>query len=126
MPRPHVAALVHDAWNSRVSGLLRERGWGTRIVPHVGYGSTLFVRVMGRVVMDRGGRDGTDERPRRPRRFRPDAAPSALRDPAVAARLRELLDGEVVGGTPEAFRALMTTEIARWRQLIEARRITAD
>lgn len=86
MPRPHVAALVHDAWNSRVSGLLRERGWGTRIVPHVGYGSTLFVRVMGRVVMDRGGRNGTDDRPRRPRRFRPDIEPSALRDPAVDNR----------------------------------------
>ncbi|MFL1461600.1 tripartite tricarboxylate transporter substrate-binding protein [Roseococcus sp. DSY-14] len=54
------------------------------------------------------------------------ATNEALRDPAVAARLGEMLDGEVVGGTPEAFRALMTTEIARWRQLIEARRITAD
>lgn len=54
------------------------------------------------------------------------ATNEALRDPAVQGRLGEMLDGETAGGTPEAFRGLMTTEIARWRQLIEARRITAD
>ena len=58
MARPHVAALVHDAWNRRVERRLRGRGWGTRIIAHEGYGSTLFVRVLGRVVMDRtGGRE---------------------------------------------------------------------
>jgi phosphatidate phosphatase APP1 len=65
MARPHVAALVHDGWNRRVAGRLRDRGWGTRIVPHQGYGSAMFVRVLGRVVMDRYGRNGTDERPTR-------------------------------------------------------------
>jgi phosphatidate phosphatase APP1 len=65
MSRPHVAALVHDAWSRRVSGRLRERGWGTRIIAHQGYGSAGFVRVLGRVVMDRHGRNGTDEPPRR-------------------------------------------------------------
>lgn len=67
MARPHVAALLHDGWNRRVSGRLRARGWGTRIIPHTGYGSTLFVRVLARVVMDRGGRNGTDDPPGRPR-----------------------------------------------------------
>ena len=42
MPRPHVAALVHDAWNQRVARRLTDRGWGTRIVPHIGYGSTMY------------------------------------------------------------------------------------
>lgn len=66
MARPHVAALVHDGWNRRVSERLRDRGWGTRIVPHMGYGSAVFVRVMARVVMDRDGRNGTDRRRGRP------------------------------------------------------------
>lgn len=54
MARPHVAAILHDAVNRRVSERLRERGWGTRIVAHVGYGSPTFIRVLGRVVMSRG------------------------------------------------------------------------
>ena len=43
MARPHLAALMEDAWNRRKSDGLRERGWGTKIVPHTGYGSSGFV-----------------------------------------------------------------------------------
>jgi len=67
-----------------VSGVLRDRGWGTRIVPHVGYGSPVSVRVMGRVVMSRaavapGGGDGAiDDTVGSP--------PPLHRDPATEAR----------------------------------------
>jgi phosphatidate phosphatase APP1 len=80
MPRPHVAALVHDAWNQRVARRLTDRGWGTRIVPHIGYGSTMTLRVLGRVVMDRDGRNGTDDARRSPR------AGDAIRDLDSATR----------------------------------------
>ena len=53
MARPHLAALLEDAWNRRKSDVLRERGWGTKIVPHTGYGSTGFIRVLARVLMSR-------------------------------------------------------------------------
>ena len=53
MARPHLAALMEDAWNRRKSDTLRERGWGTKIVPHTGYGSVGFVRVLARVLMSR-------------------------------------------------------------------------
>ncbi len=55
MARPHAAAIVEDALNRRVADSLRERGWGTRIVPHLGYGTSGFVRVLGRVLMSKGG-----------------------------------------------------------------------
>jgi tripartite-type tricarboxylate transporter receptor subunit TctC len=54
------------------------------------------------------------------------AANTALQDPAVKARLAELVDGEVAGGTPEAMRDLMVREIARWRRLIEERQIAPE
>jgi len=53
MARPHLAALMEDAWNRRKSDALRGRGWGTKIVPHTGYGSFGFVRVLARVLMSR-------------------------------------------------------------------------
>lgn len=53
MARPHLAALMEDAWNRRKGDVLRERGWGTKIVPHTGYGSTGFIRVLARVLMSR-------------------------------------------------------------------------
>lgn len=53
MARPHLAALMEDAWNRRKSDTLRDRGWGTKIVPHTGYGSVGFVRVLARVLMSR-------------------------------------------------------------------------
>ncbi len=64
MARPHVAAVLHDAWNRRVGERLSERGWVTRVIPHLGYGSPMSVRVLGRVVFSRSGgpsMEGTDE-----------------------------------------------------------------
>jgi phosphatidate phosphatase APP1 len=65
MARPHAASIVEDALNRRVAGSLREWGWGTRIVPHAGYGTSGFVRVLGRVLMSRqrgsGGGEESDD-----------------------------------------------------------------
>jgi tripartite-type tricarboxylate transporter receptor subunit TctC len=54
------------------------------------------------------------------------AANAALNDAAARAKLAELVDGEVVGGTPEAMRELLVREIARWRDLIRDRQIIAE
>lgn len=50
---------------------------------------------------------------------------SALNDPAIKEKL--LAQGfEIVANTPEQFARFQATEFARWKQLIEARKITAD
>jgi tripartite-type tricarboxylate transporter receptor subunit TctC len=50
---------------------------------------------------------------------------SALNDPAVKDKL--VAQGfEIVGNTPEQFGKFQATEYARWKQLIDARKITAD
>ena len=54
------------------------------------------------------------------------ATNTALRDQAVQTKLAELVDGEVVGGSPQALRTLIVTEIDRWRILIRDRRITSE
>jgi phosphatidate phosphatase APP1 len=76
MARPHVAAVLHDAWNRRVGERLRERGWVTRVIPHVGYGSPMSVRVLGRVVHSRVGEHPSGEA----------EAAHPLRDPLSDAR----------------------------------------
>jgi tripartite-type tricarboxylate transporter receptor subunit TctC len=50
---------------------------------------------------------------------------AAINDPAVKPRLMEI-GFEIVANTPEQFAAFQQRESARWKQLIEARRITAD
>jgi tripartite-type tricarboxylate transporter receptor subunit TctC len=54
-----------------------------------------------------------------------DAIVAGLNDPAVKPKLLEL-GFEIVGNTPEQFGSFQATEYARWKQLIEARKITAD
>jgi tripartite-type tricarboxylate transporter receptor subunit TctC len=50
---------------------------------------------------------------------------SALNEPAVKEKL--VAQGfEIVADTPEQFAKFQATEFARWKQLIEARKITAD
>ncbi len=49
----------------------------------------------------------------------------ALNDPAVKPKLLEL-GFEIVGDTPEQFAEFQARENARWKQLIESRKITAD
>jgi tripartite-type tricarboxylate transporter receptor subunit TctC len=48
-----------------------------------------------------------------------------LADPAIRARF-EALGAEPLGGTPEALAAAVQEEIARWRGVIEAQRITIE
>jgi len=54
-----------------------------------------------------------------------DAAIAAMNDPAVKKRMLD--QGlEIVASTPEAFTAYQAREFARWKTVIEARKITAD
>ena len=61
MARPHAAAIVEDAWHRRVDGVLRHRGWRTRIVGHTGYGTEQFARVLARVLLARRPQDAARE-----------------------------------------------------------------
>lgn len=38
MPRPHLAAIIEDAWRAQLMGAMRRRGWGTRVLAFTGYG----------------------------------------------------------------------------------------
>ena len=62
MSRPHAAAIVEDTFNAQVERVLRGRGWGNRVITHIGYGSTRFVRVFARVVLGRHGKEGPAKR----------------------------------------------------------------
>jgi tripartite-type tricarboxylate transporter receptor subunit TctC len=50
---------------------------------------------------------------------------AGLNDPIIKPRLLEL-GFEIVGNTPEQFTAFQAAEFARWKKLIEDRKITAD
>lgn len=50
MSRPHPAALVEDCANRALGATLAAAGWRPVVVPHVGYGSDDFLRVLARVV----------------------------------------------------------------------------
>jgi len=54
-----------------------------------------------------------------------DAIVTSLNAPDVKPRLLDL-GFEIVGNSPEQFTAFQAAEFARWKQLIEARKITAD
>ncbi len=54
-----------------------------------------------------------------------DAAIATMKDPAVAQRITEQ-GMEVVASTPEEFTAFATREYARWKTLIETRKITVE
>jgi tripartite-type tricarboxylate transporter receptor subunit TctC len=53
------------------------------------------------------------------------AVDRVLADPAIRARF-ESLGAEPLGGTPAALAAMVQEEIARWRGVIEAQRITIE
>lgn len=61
MARPHSAAIVEDAWHRQLERGLRRQGWHNRMIGHVGYGSSSFVRVFGRVVLSRGKEHEAEE-----------------------------------------------------------------
>jgi tripartite-type tricarboxylate transporter receptor subunit TctC len=50
---------------------------------------------------------------------------AALNDPAVKTKLLDL-GFEIVGNTPEQFTTFQASEFARWKQVIEIGKITAD
>ncbi len=54
-----------------------------------------------------------------------EALVAALNDPTVKPKLLDL-GFEIVGNTPEQFTAFQATEFARWKQVIELGKITAD
>lgn len=54
-----------------------------------------------------------------------DATVAALNDPAVKPKLLEV-GFEIVANTPEQFTAFQAAEYARWKQVIETGKITAD
>lgn len=56
MARPHYSSRLEDWFNVGVQAILRRRGWRERIIPHVGYGNSEFVRVLARVVLSRDPR----------------------------------------------------------------------
>lgn len=78
MSRPHAAALIEDALNLRVLAVLSERGWSHKIIAYTGYGTTRFVRVLGRIVMTR--------HPRVPAAADAEATPRELRSADDEAR----------------------------------------
>jgi phosphatidate phosphatase APP1 len=49
--RLHRAAQIEDASNRVVSRVLRRRGWRPRVLAYCGYGTTEWVRVLGRVLL---------------------------------------------------------------------------
>ena len=53
------------------------------------------------------------------------AANQVLKDPEVVDRLTRL-GIEPVGGTPAQFAAMLTTELAKWKKIINERKITLD
>ena len=62
MSRPHAAAIIEDAFNEQVERVLRGRGWGNRVITHIGYGTSTYVRVFARIVLGRRGHAGPPER----------------------------------------------------------------
>lgn len=53
MSRPHIAAVLEDAFFGRVETVLRRRGWQERVSGYTGYGSTERARVLARVLLGR-------------------------------------------------------------------------
>ena len=53
VPSLHRAARVEDAVHDFFEPRLRQRGWQNTIVPYTGYGTTSWVRVMGRLLLRR-------------------------------------------------------------------------
>ncbi|USQ80230.1 DUF2183 domain-containing protein [Ornithinimicrobium faecis] len=54
MARPHIAALLEDAFVGRVEAVLRRRGWQERVTGYTGYGTTEQARILARVLLSRG------------------------------------------------------------------------
>lgn len=53
---------MEDTVNAQVERVLRGRGWGNRVITHIGYGTTTHVRVFGRIVLGRKAAEGPPPR----------------------------------------------------------------
>ncbi|GAB3710558.1 App1 family protein [Mariniluteicoccus flavus] len=51
MSKPFIAARVEDKLNRQIDQTVRGRGWKERVIGYTGYGSSKFVRVLGRVIL---------------------------------------------------------------------------
>ncbi len=49
--RPHIAARLEQAVTRATAAVARRRGWQPRLIPYTGYGTTAWVRVLGRVLL---------------------------------------------------------------------------
>ncbi|MGS0685040.1 App1 family protein [Nakamurella sp. GG22] len=49
--RPHIAVRLDRAATRLTGALFRRRGWQPRIIPYTGYGSSDWVRILGRVLL---------------------------------------------------------------------------
>ncbi len=58
MARPFIAARIEDRINRQIDSVVRRRGWLERVIPFTGYGSSKFIRVLGRVVLSPPLADG--------------------------------------------------------------------
>ncbi|PFG41377.1 phosphatidate phosphatase APP1 [Isoptericola jiangsuensis] len=68
--RPHLAAVVEDAFYDVLGGVLRRLGWRPRVQPFTGYGSPDRVRVLARVLLSPPQAARRDERRAARRGFR--------------------------------------------------------
>ncbi|GAB3622975.1 App1 family protein [Mariniluteicoccus endophyticus] len=51
MSKPFIAARIEDKLNRQIDRTVRGRGWQERVIGYTGYGSSKFVRVLGRVIL---------------------------------------------------------------------------
>ncbi len=71
-PSMHRAARAEDAVRGVIERRMRRRGWLATVVPYTGYGAPGWVRVMGRVLLDRPecGAEGEPRKARKPTKIR--------------------------------------------------------
>src|SRR5437763_805409 len=71
-PSLHRAARAEDAVRGVIERRMRRRGWLATVLPYTGYGAPGWVRVMGRVLLDRSARgaEGESGKVRKPRKIR--------------------------------------------------------
>lgn len=106
MSRPHVAAVIEDSWNRRVSRALRARGWGTTVIPYTGYATPATMRVLARVLMTR--------HPGRPTRLSA-SSPSLRRPSRLLSREGEVRGWRSFVSTPPAAEEPVTVVLGERR-----------
>jgi Uncharacterized conserved protein len=94
-PVSHRAARIEDAFHDFRARRARKRGYLTTVVPYAGYGSTTWVRVLGRVVLTKDPRPGSRaERMNRKREERVRGWRSFTSVPVVDVEVEVEVDGE--------------------------------